>query len=382
MSFSKKWTQMKGAKRYFLAGLGFFSIFVFLTWAGCVQQSRQASLQISIQQTNVILQVPIQVSAPPQLPPQSNAPSSLQQFAGQQPIPILDLEKQMVDFEKTLTENARAESASLSDQADKHRSLLEFYYRVTLGFLALCASVLAFIFAKNIVEAKDIINTAVESEIKRLVRSSVNTSIAQFKDELEKIKLDGANAVKKIEYTHDRRVIIWISSIIARAYIVLDHEPIRNPDSTDPVNLERREDKRLDEERLDVISDLNEIQTKWKEETNRTIAIVLGRLYKLAHQFAKASAELEKVLNKMNSADQDYIRDSADLLFNQACYLNLQADENEIMQDEIKREELKDAAWKLLKRSVESRKANKELAKTDLDLKSLFDEKKRPREDL
>ena len=103
-----------------------------------------------------------------------------------------------------------------------------------LGFLAVCGSVVTFFFAKSLHETKAIINTSIES-IKNKAElefsNTVKSKMEGFNKSLEENQAFAQAAVKALEaeYTADRRSVIWLCSIIARAYVVLSHSPMENP---------------------------------------------------------------------------------------------------------------------------------------------------------
>jgi len=295
-----------------------------------------------------------------------NIEQQTNQFSGQYSVQVLDLENQLINFQKNLTESVKNQADHLDIQADKHRELLEFYYKMTLGFLAFCGGIVTFFLAKNLHETKSLIRASIHSaklKAEAEIQNSIANAMAQFNEALGKNRSDAQIAVKKLQddYTHDRRIVIWLSSVISRAYVVLshlNHSTIQKHDENTSLNNERKE----------VIYELKNIQIQWAP-TNRTVAIVLGRLYRLARQYDEAFNELEEVLKIMDPKDKDFAQDRSDFLYNQACYLNLKA--NEIKEQNEAWKTLKKRALETLQKSAEFCPDNLHAAKNDPDLKDL-----------
>jgi hypothetical protein len=68
-----------------------------------------------------------------------------QQSAGQQPVPVLDLEKQLLDFQRTLSQSAKDHQDFLQAQEEQHQQFLEWCYRFTVGFFSGCVVLIGII---------------------------------------------------------------------------------------------------------------------------------------------------------------------------------------------------------------------------------------------
>jgi hypothetical protein len=384
MIHSKGSTGIKSRFVFNLAFLAFVSI--ILAWAtpGCVSNQLKRSTETEaagalLEKSNRYVQ-----SAWQQISLKSTVEKRLQDIqlnlslalASQtnrfdaRPNPLTaDLEKQLLEYQKLLTEAVKDESVRLETQAEKHREHLEFYYKMILTFLGICGAILTYFFAKSLHEARATIRSSIESISSKAeleFNETIAKSIAGFDTALASSRLSAESAVRNFEkeYSADRRSVIWLSSIIARAYVVLSHPKIKDPNEKTFINSERKE----------VIALLNHIQIKWAP-TNRTITIALGRLYRIAGEYQSAFDEVQKVLNILDPMDADYAQDRADFLYNQACYMNLLA--NQLGESDKKYEELKTLAWKLLKESINLRLENLEDAKGDSDFTGLFNSSRR-----
>jgi tetratricopeptide (TPR) repeat protein len=103
---------------------------------------------------------------------------------------------------------------------------------------------------------------------------------------------------------------------------------------------------------------------------NREVAIILARIYAKLNDHVKAIEILTNLIVAIEGTGRD--KDTADALFNRACYYNLIADS----EAGDKKAELKTKAYVDLKESIRLSPENKEDATTDPDLQSLRDDER------
>ncbi len=114
---------------------------------------------------------------------------------------------------------------------------------------------------------------------------------------------------------------------------------------------------------------------------NRQLAILVGRLEVKLHGFERAITLLTQCLSFLKDANNEETKDFGDLLYNRACYKNQLADQVQHTTP-ARAAALKKEAWNDLKESCRLNPSNREEAKNDPDLASLFNESDRQRENL
>lgn len=106
-----------------------------------------------------------------------------------------------------------------------------------------------------------------------------------------------------------------------------------------------------------------------KEQRNRHLVIILGRLHRALEDYPTAISVLDKFLN-LKEREEEYDKDYADVLYNKACYQALLYNEAE---EVAEKEEYKRTALETLARSIELSPENKGDAENDPDLTPLED---------
>lgn len=101
--------------------------------------------------------------------------------------------------------------------------------------------------------------------------------------------------------------------------------------------------------------------------TERRTAILLGRLYRQEEQLSKAIEVLSEVVAARQKEGSGSDVDTADILYNRACYLALMA----ATRPEPEKSELMQKAEADLKRSIEISPTNRSEAAVDPDMKLL-----------
>ena len=306
--------------------------------------------------------------------PQTNAAPDLKpppaQGLAQQPVPILDLEKQLIDFQNSLYKAAQDHEAAIRLQESDFQNNLENCYRIVTIILAVVLGIFAFF---NIKSNRDVKRT-VKQRIIEASERELELAMTDVKDEAEKLKTTAYAAIKKInihikdvegrvsnlkeQFKIDNRSIILLSSILARAHAILNRHESKD-------QKEIAEDQ---QERRDVICLLKDIQ-KWAP-TNRVIVVIIGRLYKQLDDLDSAIKELHEVIVlRIDSEETTDPIDDSDLLFNKACYMNLRASKQATPDLVEKHRKL---AWSTLEKSIKIHSDNLRFAKADSDFHDLI----------
>ena len=302
---------------------------------------------------------------PPALPaspqptqvPSTNVPSSNPSpITGSQPVPVIELERQLNEYQQTLSGNARDYQDFLKTEMDKHSSYMQWYYECSLkvlsGFVILIGAILVLLRAKTGEQIREIIDGRINADVDAHISKAIKQITEEKIDSLAAQANSRITELKK-EYESKSINIIKIASILARACVVL------NADKTE----------RDDQERRDVLNLLKQIEDL--EPTNRSIAVFRGRLFRQLDDLGGAIKALDDTISKLISSGKNSGQDYADLLYNKSCYINLTANKQTT---ENLREQLRNDAWELLKESIKNWPPNFDDAQKDKDFECLPNE--------
>lgn len=114
-----------------------------------------------------------------------------------------------------------------------------------------------------------------------------------------------------------------------------------------------------------------------KLPTNRTVNIYIGRIYRSIDELDNAIGSLSEALGARTKAKIIPNDDDSALLFNRACYYNLNAEKADTAGQGAEAELFRQKAWEDLKESCRLTPNNKAEAASDPDLRSLFKPKVR-----
>lgn len=121
-------------------------------------------------------------------------------------------------------------------------------------------------------------------------------------------------------------------------------------------------------ERKNAIDKILPLRTKWP--LDRKLHIFLGRLYRSINKYDEAIKILSDFISKKIKAGAGTNRDTADALYNRACYYLLKA--KNLAEEEKK--ELKKLAYDDLEKSFKYHPPNREEAKNDADFQDILGE--------
>ncbi|GAA5128156.1 hypothetical protein GCM10023212_34290 [Luteolibacter yonseiensis] len=128
--------------------------------------------------------------------------------------------------------------------------------------------------------------------------------------------------------------------------------------------------------RRDCIVQLNELRCDLPHW--RRVGILLGRLHKSFDDHESAVKVLTEVIDARNQRRLPPDEDHAALLFNRACYRNMQAD----IVDKAQSDKLKKEAWEDLKHAILLNPNDLQEASDDSDLETLWNENERRKDNL
>jgi predicted PurR-regulated permease PerM len=286
----------------------------------------------------------------------NNSPSSYPQITGSQPVPVIELERQLNEYQQTLSGSARDYQDFLKTEMEKHTSYMQWYYECSLkvlsGFVVLIGAILVLLRAKTGEQIREIVEGRINSDVDAHISKAVKQLTEEKIDNLAAQANSRITELKK-EYESKSINIIKIASILARACVVL--------------NTEKTE--RNDQERRDVLKLLKQIEDL--EPTNRSIAVFRGRIFRQLDDLAGAIEALDDTISKLISTGKNTGQDYADLLYNKSCYVNLSANKQAT---ESLREQLRNDAWELLKESIKIWSPNFADAQKDDDFQCLTNE--------
>jgi hypothetical protein len=342
--------------------LGFLTL-IFLVQSGVAQNPPSASTPRPPGAGSA--QTAPQSQNPPQQPPPSQQLSTT----------VPEATKLMVDFQNTLTGAASNYQSFLEKQEERHQKFLEWIYGLTSGFVAIGTAVVIFFNFKSRKDIKEIVDERINVQTDDEVRKAKKEAAEQM-GEFKKI-LDGqiASAALKVtefdnsigeikrfqeelKVNHERNIKIVVTLSRAWSVLVLPK----------PADDAKSEIQRIAERCRSVLEKFEEI-TEWLP-TNRHIAILYGRLYIRLGDFNGAILVLDQALAKRDQAnlDKDKDEDTAALLYNKACYINLKAN---LENDPSEKENLRILAWQAIQKSLLLRPKNLKEAINDSDFTGL-----------
>ena len=111
--------------------------------------------------------------------------------------------------------------------------------------------------------------------------------------------------------------------------------------------------------------------------THRRVVILLGRLEREISGYPEAISILTKAIVAWKRSKQPFEANYAALLFNRACYKNRLAEEFSKVSNSVQAEEKRGEAWTDLSEACELDENNKEEAKDDPDLATLYNSSSR-----
>lgn len=330
-------------------------------------------------QTNS-LQNPSQAAAPSSSLAVSPPQTPTQQPATEQAVPVLELEKQLINFERMLSQSAKEHQDFLETQEEHHQKFLELCYSLTAAFLSACVfafgAILTWLHFNTRGSIKRIVDERITADIdaqiakaikqtEKKIETATNTasaSINKFNQHLGSLQKSTENRVNELKskLESDNVNVLKVASHISLASVVLSRFSPEKPQENEADNPSRRE----------YIQSLKEIQ-KWAP-TDRTIVVYIGRLYRQLGDYDAAIKELADVIKKRDERGENkgiYAQDHSDVLFNKACYLNLKADGAGAQSESLRKD-----AWKTISESVRIWPANLEDAKNDEDFNGLTNE--------
>lgn len=317
-------------------------------------------------------------NSPPK-PPAVGAPLSTES-----PVPLIDLERQLNDFQRTLSENEKKHEEFLDRETESHQKFLEWHYDLCVSFIGLgvffFGGILTFFHYKSRKDIKQTVDERVSAVIDSHIRTRTDAAIAaarllaeaeitkaqkvtdaalnDFNTHLASHKTLIENQVKALqsEFKGSVHNSITLATALARTCALLIQPKSENP----------KEEENTNQERRDTIEKLKKIQMEWAP-TNRTIIVFVGRLYRKLGELDSAIEALNIVIAKRDQLEETKgadAQDHSDILFNKACYLNLKAIKTGM---EVFREE----AWTTISQAVVIWPPNLEEAKKDDDLAGL-----------
>lgn len=293
-------------------------------------------------------------SNPPVTP--SNSVPLYQSVASPQPVSVTELGRQLIEFQKTLTQGGKEYQDFLRIETERHHKFLEWFYECSLkvlsGFIILVGAILVVLRAKTGEEIQRIVDEKINADVDAHIGKSIR-QLTEGKIEDITIEANKRIAGLKNEYEVKSNSIIKIASGLSRACVVLDQES----------------NARNDQERRDVLKLLKEIDEL--EPGNRTVAIFRGRLYKQLRDYSAAIKALDETISKRLSSGMASGQDYADILYNKACYISVLATEQAA---ENVKEQLRNEAWALLKESIRHWPANHADALGDKDFNGVTNE--------
>jgi len=260
----------------------------------------------------------------------------------------------------------------LQAEEDSHQKFLEHCYST----ITLIAGVVGAIFIFFNMRTYRDVRMMIKQRINAVAEQEVEAALAKVKTEAENAKQIANQAIKEFNdhlATH-RKIVeqqvkalesefkgsvhnsIMLATALARTCALLSQPKSGNP----------KEEENTNQERRDTIEKLKEIQTNWAP-TNRTIIVFIGRLYRQLGDLNSAIQAIDKVLTKRADKGENkgqHAQDHSDILFNKACYLNLEASKTESVA-------LREEAWRTISESVRIWPPNLDEAKKDEDLDGL-----------
>jgi len=294
---------------------------------------------------------------------------------GQQPMPVLESTKLLVDFQKTLTEAAKNHQDFLEKQVETHEKLLEWCYVLSSGILCIIVA-----FGTGAVtffhfNSKREIEKVVAKRVAEQVDQDISKAQAAVQAQIRAMKLDAEKEVEEFRsllrekekaiqtkvadlattFKGDIDSIVHLVGVLAHACAVLAQAPSGNP----------KENERTDQERRQVLRSL-EAMGEWAP-TNRIIGIFRGRLHVQLGDHDAAIKALDEVLTKRNQLGKNSPEDDSALLYNKACYLNNKANNAKGEASE----KLHAEAWETLKAAIRLWPQNLAEAQQDPDLEDV-----------
>ncbi|HEX3717206.1 MAG TPA: hypothetical protein VH595_04490 [Verrucomicrobiae bacterium] len=284
---------------------------------------------------------------------------------GPQPIPPLDLEKQLNEFSETIRADAKEHEDRLAADAEAHEQFLEKEYDHVTHWIEALGVIVAVVFGflswkslseqrKATAEAIEHTKGVIERELRKTlaaggdeIRAAVQARINELKTELQ----DKVDDFKK-EFSGLIDMVTKLAAPLARAVVILQPSIPKTAEWEAECNWLRT-----------LLTDLQKT-----DPTNRTIAIFIGRLFKAVGNLDGAIAALKEVIQKRAKAGEDTGKDQGDLYFNLACYINLEAEKEP---DEPSKNALREQAWTAIKESIQKWPQNWQDAQTEEELKGL-----------
>ncbi len=307
--------------------------------------------------------------APPATANQAN--NAAPQISAPTPVSAKDSVDLLLSFQRTLADQAKAHQDSIERAAEKHQMFLESWYSrictwggwIAVGFAAL----LAFFHFKSKGEVSREVQVLFENKASAIIAQKVREFEGELSSNREKVRIQVEEL--KNETTKDVDFVCEYAAVMVHAAMVLSTDP----KSIAPDQMKRRANDARDR--------LEKFQTR--APLQRTTAIFVARLEKVAGDFDAAQKALKRVIEGRRKKGKPLDRDTdqAALLFNRACYLNVMGRQTEATVPKAG-EKLRAEAWDVLKECVEIEPKNLEEAKSDDELLDIVNSGGRKWDDL
>jgi hypothetical protein len=235
---------------------------------------------------------------------------------------------------------------ALRSAGEQHHKFIEYEIDLLRWVITITVPVVGAIFLSLGWRSRREIRAQVDARFKTSVDVVIEERLARFYQFLEENR-------KKIEET-DR--LIELVYDVAYAFHVLS------------VKLD---DPEWEAARRDAEKSLQAWRRKMP--SSRRLGILLGRLYKRLHDYDAAIRVLTEVLRERDNKQMPQDPDYAALLYNRACYQTLKAEELQKL-DPSETRSLRSQAWKGLNISIALEPENKDEAKDDPDLQTLWND--------
>ncbi len=272
----------------------------------------------------------------------------------------------ILEYQRSLAEQSKSYEGFLRTETERHQAFLQSWFGIVTWVLGLAATIFVGIVGWTHWKALSNVKKDVDNKFTGLVQKTLKVKLKEFEDHIDSSKTRVEASVTKLEarITSEKKetednldTLLEYASVVAHAAVVLSLAPSTDVKETEKQNKKRRE----------VVRRLQDLQTR--VPTLRTLAIFISRLYRALGEFPTAIKFLDRTIAKRDELQMNQDSDYAALLYNKACYLNLQARRTRAGEEQ---ENLRADAWSALQKCVQINQLDRSEAQDDEDLADLI----------